>query len=249
MSVVLITNHDENIYSITSETHKPAEKPSPPQRISCIRKHQIPSVTTQRKELYATMGPAEYPPPDTRDYLKKKTWKPPMQKPSRIERDRTIRAAPIPRTADAIKEYEEKVKAATKKRNFIVENIKYALTMKPKEPQKRLVLDCHGDSKDINRGLEPQFLYSAVFGKTPKYLKRMVEGRERVVQLKKDITVAEKPKCRYITKEEREELLTVRKVAKVWLFCLLCLVSGFEEQLGGVAEALPGSAHTYRFYS
>lgn len=226
MSIVLITHHDENIYNITGESHKPPVKPSPVQHhisTSSIRKHhqelyrQTLKAEEANKKMCATMGPAEYPPPDTQAYLKKNTWKPPMRKPSRIERDRTVRAAPIPHTADAIKEYDERLKAMTKKRNFIVENIKYVVRLKPKEPQKRLVLDCHGDSKDINRGLQPQFLYSKVFGKTPKYLKRMVETRERHVQLEKDITVTEQPKCRYITKEEREELLAVGDFRKFWL--------------------------------
>lgn len=213
MSIVLITHHDESIYNVASPIQKSEKMPSP-RKISKQekpKKQRQPTAIADQK-MCATMGPPEYPPPDTRDYLKKNTWKPPVKTPSKIERDRTIRAAPIPHRTDAIKEYEEKIKAMTKQKNFIVENIKYVVKLKPKEPEKKLVLDCHGDSKDIKRGLEPHFLHSSNFGKTPKYLKRLVEMREKDLQLVKDITVAEHPKCRYITKEERDELLAVRKI-------------------------------------
>lgn len=219
MSVVLIRQHDENIYDITKkppEQHKPS-----PRYVSkfdkLVRKEQEFKKEGKR---YATMGPAEYPPPDAKDFLKKRTYKPPIRKPAEIEKARPAGTTPVPRTLEAVKEYEEKLKERTKKQNFIVKNIKYVLQLKPKEPEKKLVLDCHGESKDIKRGLEPQHLHSAVYGKTPKYLRRFVKMREQDVQLEKDIMGTEKPECRYITKEEREELLAVCKSNKCYCFFL-----------------------------
>lgn len=225
MSIVLITQHDENIYNLAKAKAKPKpekteerEVASPSHQTSKFDHHQHQRVKKEHKsktveeKKYATMGPAEYPPPDTKNFLKKRTWKPPMKTPSQLGKYQPCgRNVPIPRTSDAIKEYEERMKQISKRRNFIAENVKYVLKLKPKEPEKKLVIDCHGESKNINRGLQPQYLYSASFGKTPKYLKRFMQSRERVMQLKKDITVTEsnKPKCRYITKEERDELLNV----------------------------------------
>lgn len=210
MSIVLITQHDENIYDITKkppEQHKP-----PPRYVSKFNK-----LVKKEKKLiregkrHATMGPAEYPPPNPKEYLKKRTWRAPIKKATEIEKFQGGPTVQVPRTLEAIREYEEKLKERTRKRNFVVENIRYVLKLKPKEPEKKLMLDCRGESKDIKRGLEPQHLTSGVFGKTPKYLHRFVKMRERDVQLEKDVVGTEKPKCRYITKEEREQLLAVRK--------------------------------------
>lgn len=210
MSIVLITHHDENIYDITKTSGE--EDQSAPRHMTKFDKivekeHKI----KPEDKRYGTMGPPEYPPPDPKAYLKKRTWKPPMRIPSQPGKYQAcgMKKVPIPHPEETIKEYKERLKAISKKRNFIAENVKYVLTLKPKEPQKRLVVDCHGESKDINRGLEPQFINSANFGKTPNYLKHFQVMREKRMQLKKDIIVAEKPKCRYITKDEREELLAV----------------------------------------
>lgn len=159
---------------------------------------------------YATMGPAEYPPPDAKHYLRKRTGRPAIRKHVDIEKSAPSgRSVPVPRTKEIVKEYEEKLKERIRKQNFIVNNIRYVLKLKPKEPEKKIVLDCHGESKDIKRGLEPQYLHKAAFGKIPKYLRHFVKMKEENVQLEKDVVGTEKPKCRYITKEEREELLVV----------------------------------------
>lgn len=83
------------------------------------------------------------------------------------------------------------------------------LNLKPKEPEKRLVVDCRGDSKDIRAGFEPQHLNAEVLGKTPQYLRRFIKQREHNKQVVKDASRLEKLKCRYITREEKDELLAV----------------------------------------
>lgn len=80
MSIILITNHDENIYNIT-KTHE--ESPKKPQQFvskfhekSTSTPHQRQRAQrspTVRKEGHATMGLPEGDPPDPHDYLKKHT--------------------------------------------------------------------------------------------------------------------------------------------------------------------------------
>lgn len=207
MSVVLIRQHDENIYDITKkppEVHKAS-----PRHVSKFDSYVKKDQKAQIQGRYATMGPAEYPPPNAKNYLKKRTYKVPIKKPDVIEKYQSLKPVlPVPRTREVVKEYEERVRQRPKK-NFIAKNIKYVLELRPKEPEQKLVLDCYGESKDIKRGLEPQHLKSSAFGKVPEYLKRFVKIREKDEQLQKDMVGTEKSICRYITKEEREELLAV----------------------------------------
>lgn len=83
MSIILITNHDENIYNIT-KTHEEIPKKPQPKFVSKFHEKsstlqhqpsQRPQPTTVRKEGHATMGLPEGDPPDPHDYLKKHTGK------------------------------------------------------------------------------------------------------------------------------------------------------------------------------
>ncbi|EFA13369.2 hypothetical protein TcasGA2_TC000155 [Tribolium castaneum] len=113
----------------------------------------------------------------------------------------------FPTKEDIVQYNNRKKEEAIKEKNFISENIKTVLKMKPKEPEPRVVLEPHGESKRLIDGLEPIYIKSSAFGKTPGYLQSLIKKREKLHQMQKDARGVEKPKCRYIRRDEREELL------------------------------------------
>lgn len=92
-------------------------------------------------------------------------------------------------------------------KDFILENIKNISNMKPKEPEQRVVIDRIGTSKPLKPGLEPIFIRSSHFGKAPRYLLNIINSDKKKYLTIKDESGIQKPKCRYITREERAELL------------------------------------------
>lgn len=76
MSLILITNHDENIYNIT-KTQLDLQKKSPryKSKFRDKNKHQL-HIYAKSVKNHATMGIPQEDPPDPQHYLKKKTGKP-----------------------------------------------------------------------------------------------------------------------------------------------------------------------------
>lgn len=94
-------------------------------------------------------------------------------------------------------------------KNFILENIKEISQMKSKEPVPRLVIDHIGTSKPLRPGFEPVFIRSSHFGKAPRYLLNLINlDKKKYLTIKEECGI-QKSKCRYITREERAQLLEV----------------------------------------
>lgn len=209
MSVIFITEHDENIYSISAKDDAHRKKATK------FRKKNVKGDVTRERDIkekpsgkkWGVMGPPSEELPDPCNFLKKhadikmKT----KQEPEKFQCLKTKKLPSVPRRSEIAKQEDGKCK----KKDFITENIKDVVHKKPKDPEKRVVIDRHGDTKELSRGLVPQYIYSPTFGKTPEYLQRLIKMKEKVLQLKKDIYGTEQPKCRYITREERENLLAV----------------------------------------
>lgn len=209
MSVIFITEHDENIYNIAKNDDAGRKKPTKFRKTGVkgdiIREKDVKEKTTLKK--WGFMGPPSEDPPDPSNFLKKHAE---IGLKAKHEQEKfrclkTEKLPSVPRVSELAKQYEGRCK----KKDFITENIKYVLEKKPKDPEKRVVVDRHGDTKHLCRGLEPQYIYSPTFGKTPDYLTRLIKIKEKVLQLKKDKYGTEQPKCRYITREERDNLLAV----------------------------------------
>lgn len=95
-------------------------------------------------------------------------------------------------------------------KHFELENIKSAVAQKPRRPSARYVDTRNGDFHDLLKsGLRPIYVYKPNFGKSPKYLMHrlkelaLYDERMRAEELKKQ------PKYRYITQDERNEILRV----------------------------------------
>lgn len=213
MSLIFIKKHNENIYDITEKAAAHSEKPQ--KYVSKFRKNVKNTIACEKdKKGFGIMGP---PPevllPDVTKFLKKHTGEKRLlekkiDQPQEKMGLKVSKLPPVPHTVDLLKENEEKLKNRETK-NFICLNIKHVLKQKPKEPERKVVIERYGESKELSRGLEPQYIYSSVFGKTPRYLQHIIEERAKQEQLKKDASGSEQPMCRYITREEREKLLAV----------------------------------------
>ncbi|KAF2901522.1 hypothetical protein ILUMI_04663 [Ignelater luminosus] len=202
MSIILITEHDENIYNSTKKSTTYHKKS--PRYMSKFREPIKHEIATKIRKSHATMGLPRHPLPDPADFLKKNEGI--RHRVSPIGSAKQIsNLPPVPKTADLLEE--DKNRARRPKKNFISENVKYVLNLRTKEPDKKVVIDRFGVSKKLCAGMEPRYIYSSTFGKTPTYLARFIKIKERNLQFKKDTSGTEQPKCRYITRDERDTLL------------------------------------------
>lgn len=84
--------------------------------------------------------------------------------------------------------------------------------MPTKEPVPKVVVDEKGTTVLLQSPMQPVYVKFHKFGKTPKYLVRFLEEKEREYQIKKDASgLSAQPICKYITRDEREQLLNVTK--------------------------------------
>ncbi|KAK5642865.1 hypothetical protein RI129_009032 [Pyrocoelia pectoralis] len=205
MSIILITHHDENIYSSAKKV--PIRHKKEPRYVSKFREPLLVAEKKKKRYSHATMGLPERLPPDPSDFLKKDKG---IRYKALREKSCTPRGplkAPVIPTATLLKEEKERQEKLPPTANFVARNVKKAVNLKPKSPEERVVINCYGDSKKLSAGMEPVHIYEDGFGKVPRYLKEFIKKREKKVQFQKDMTVIDHPKCRYITKEQREELL------------------------------------------
>lgn len=205
MSVILISYHDENIYSSAKKT--PVYRKKEPRYVSKFQKPLKIENQKRKRYSHATMGLPEREPASPSQFLQK----------NKGIRHKVVREGPytpfvklkppvIP-TAALLKEDEERRNKTPPMANFVARNIKKAVKLKPKIPVQRMVIHCHGDSKKMAAGMEPVYIYEEGFGKVPQYIKAIIHKREKHVQFQKDVADVEQPKCRYVTKEQRAELL------------------------------------------
>ena len=215
MSLVLITQHDECIYDVTKKPESRHEMKQVLYR--SIHSRRIRRDAKAREEM-ATMGPSRVPAPNPKEFLRKRSGKPPVfySKPTNRDRERhgnisADRKPAIPLKDEVLKEQDEKLKHL--KKNIIRINIENAEKMKPREPCKKVITGRLGTSTKLHAGLQPVHIYSKGFGKLPPYLETMIKRKEKMEQLKQEAETKVVSKCRYVTREEREKLLTVSKIS------------------------------------
>lgn len=213
MSIILITDHNENITNIEGDAKKTFLFDEAAAKSKAWKQHKIVRAPMKRMvKAHATMGvPEGHLSTDPCEYLKKHTGSVAYTaKPDSKERHICCQKEKLFPTPEEIAEYNKNKKnKAASPENFLRRNIENVVDLKAKEPEPRIVIDHRGKTKRLIDGLEPVYIKSSNFGKTPKYLKQFIKKRQQLYQMQKDATGVEKPKCRYIRKDEREELLMV----------------------------------------
>lgn len=146
-----------------------------------------------------TMGPAEYKPNDPHNFLKKHSVKKMPEKPLNKETSPHQLSVPL---------HNNWVKKTTKPANFIKQNILYAKKLKPIEPVPRIVYTRTGSSCLLDTsGQRPQ---DGSRSTIPKYMMRLMETKMIESKRQKDLElIRHLPKCRYMTRQERQDLLNV----------------------------------------
>lgn len=161
---------------------------------------------------YKTMGKPEECVPNPEDYLRKGEGISLKSKCYHHSKDNyTFSKKPkCYATKEEIKEFNEKMKNKDVERqnqNFVALNIKKTVEKKPKIPEQKVAVSCKGDLRPLRREGDPIYIYSKHYGKTPPYLKYYIQNSHKEHRMKRDILDVEQPKCRYVTREEREKLL------------------------------------------
>lgn len=152
---------------------------------------------------YATMGQAEEPLKDPKNYLRKRTGKsaktlgkPP--KPPKLEQE-----AKIPKP--------EKSKPRVK-RDYIRKNILEVKNVIFRPPEAKYADTRYGTTYPLeDSGFKLKYsVDKEKFGRPPNYLLKRMRSKEFHEKMGQDISEIESlPKCRYITRQERDALLNV----------------------------------------
>lgn len=198
MAMVHILHHDESIYNV--EKKEAVELKKMPLYHSKFEK-QVRFERAAVKEGHRTMGFNAVPLKKTDEFLRKGSG-------VRYSVEKKVHTCPCKKKEPVPKKTSEEPQKSNK--NFKTENIKRVVSAAPKKFTPRFTDTRHGVLHDLKRsGLMPVYIYQPKFGKLPPYLiKRMREMQILQEQLK-DVETQEKPLCRYITQEERAELLGV----------------------------------------
>lgn len=218
MSVVLISHHDETIYDINKTTKGDVAlqdsrftRPS----TTNLKKSVLQELEKQKRKrkAFGIMGRPKQPLPDPKSFLKKHTGKVFAVDP----KDREIgkvnfpKKEAVPKTVCAV--YEQMHKLHHNKKNFVHENVKKALEMKPKVPIRKEITDVKSHGFKIVPK-EPEQVSNKIFAKIPRYLDAMIKQRQAEIEAENELKGIVKQKCTYITRDERKILLEVSILLK-----------------------------------
>lgn len=224
MAMPFIIHHDENIYSLDAKQSAKLKKPP---RYSSKYRSKITNEFEQSKSVHKTMGYAEVPldPPDK--FLKRGGG----IKAKRPVKDHVCFHKNLPALPKQGGNKEKN--AAGDDGNAVAEQglvddggdgcggggadggAAGSATGRQKplrtiRIRPRYVDSNRGDTHDLKRsGLMPTYVYQADFGKLPKYLIKRIRDAALQEEMFRDAQVRKQPLCRYVTQEERAELLGV----------------------------------------
>lgn len=148
------------------------------------------------------MGPAEYPLPDPSNFLRKKSKakRPQSQNFERHCMKHEKRCA-LPNAKGELKH---------KDINFIKDNVKVMNNLKPPEQEPKIVDTRTGTTKKVNTSMDPHYIHLKNFGKCPHYLLQRIQKHKQLLQTIQDKeSLKDLPNCRYITRQERQDILNV----------------------------------------
>lgn len=157
---------------------------------------------------------------------------------------------PIPKQDK--KKDDKKGESKDNAKDFKKNNIEAAVKSAPVRQLPRYVDTKNGDFHDLKKsGLMPLYVYQPKFGKLPKYLIKRIRDAAAQEELFRDEEVRKQPLCRYVTQEERAELLGVLNEIRVNLLYIIFLNNflGIKTQLGRTTKSLSRFASINRYYS
>ncbi|XP_022910429.1 enkurin-like [Onthophagus taurus] len=213
MSLVLIKDHNENIFNViaTPTDHVVVKE-------EVYESHAYKKLLSERKDprknqKRGTFGLPHLPRPDPHNFLKKRTFKPPMFPLDVIDPDhgkhrrvKVARLIPTPMRDDVLKEQDEKL-SRWRPKNMIKKNIEYAIKMIPKVPERVTMIDNKGTRIPLKPGLEPTFVPTPAYGNLPPYLEHLAKQREKNRLKQEQIADSFQPICRYLIRDKRRSLL------------------------------------------
>ncbi|XP_054287151.1 enkurin isoform X2 [Macrosteles quadrilineatus] len=151
------------------------------------------------KDCHKTFGYAEVPLEPPTNFLKKKTR---IVRRPLVEKHKYV-GEPKPGLPNRMSQKETDKK---EEKNFRRDNIVRVVRAVPKQPVPQIVDTRTGHTQSLEpSGLQPKYIYSKEFGKVPKYLRKGGSLTQRDKEEKEEKKT--KPPLRYVTEEEREEML------------------------------------------
>lgn len=92
--------------------------------------------------------------------------------------------------------------------NFKLQNIRSVVKANPRRPSARYVDTRKGDFHYVQgSGLLPTYIYQPKFGNVPNYLLRRTKELSAEEERIRREEISRQPKCRYVTHDERQEIL------------------------------------------
>ncbi|KAL4105115.1 hypothetical protein QTP88_020387 [Uroleucon formosanum] len=209
-----MSENQENIKYLIKRPKTPVVKP--PMHRSVFNK----SVNREYKSnrgCHQTMGYAEVKPNQPSKFLRKHTRKvirPFVGTTKNTTFTKTSNAFNPVYPSRPCRQSERKSKEKIKRidRNFLYENIVDVIRKVPPLTKHRVQDSRHGHIMVLDEvGLEPTFVSKKNFGKTPLYVKKIIKKNEMEKLAEVERIRAIKPPLRYLSLDERNELLTGMK--------------------------------------
>lgn len=219
MAMPFIIHHDENIYSMQEKETSKLMKP--PRYSSKYREHIITEYRPDPCNDHRTMGYAVVPldspdkflkrgggfkpKPAVKDHVCIRRPLPPINKRKTDKKDETdggeenveVDAPTDGARCNALDDADSRQKSK-------------ATSASVAAVRPRFVDTIRGDVQDLrNSGMMPTYVYQKNFGKLPKYLIKRIRDAALQAEMFRDSQVRKQPLCRYVTQEERGELLGV----------------------------------------
>ncbi|XP_075231700.1 enkurin-like [Lycorma delicatula] len=196
----MVLEFDENIKSLIPEVK--VAKLKPPLHHS-VFSSKVHDEKLSHKKCHQTMGYAQIKLNPPSCYLKKKTR---IVRRPHVEDKKPINLEPKPPVPSFKIKPKKNDKASEK--NFRKQNIIHMIKSTPKKPTPALVDTPYGNKQKLKpSGLLPNFIFKEGFGKVPNYLLIRKKEAEDIEDRIKEKESKIRPPLRYITEDERQELL------------------------------------------
>lgn len=235
MAMPFIIHHDENIYSLDAKQSAKLKKPP---RYSSTYRSKIAGEFERGKSVHQTMGYAEVPLDPPERFLKRGGGiKPKRPVKDHVCYHKSLPALPkqggnkdkdnkddVGQTGDGAGEFGGTTDACQTGAETGADGGGNEASgggggasgrqkpLKTIRTRPRYVDSNRGDAHDLKKsGLMPTYVYQANFGKLPKYLIKRIRDAALQEEMFRDAQVRKQPLCRYVTQEERAELLGVRR--------------------------------------
>ena len=205
---------EESIYSLIPRTPPAVFKP---RRYKSIHSEKVQKELNLNKNHTKTMGPGRYPPPDTKNFLKKQEKESKKTTVNDLEGDLARKSREMARKPAVPRRDERPVMGSKTEKNFIKSNAIENINANAKKSEPKYVDAPSGSTHPlVPSGLVPKYVVKKEYGKVPGYLEKRKE-EQTLAQESYDQFVLEQQKSGALKQlSEKDRQAVIEGLKKNW---------------------------------